>query len=226
MAGLGYKSFTTGDVLTAADLQGYAVDQSVMVFDDAADRTTDLASPSQGMVAFLNDSGTTWQYFGLYNASTNPGGAKVAGWYPTANTGVLFGTATRTTVSLTSYKIGASGFLLSELVDPLGWHSAASNTTRFTPNVEGLYEFSVTVQYATSTTGTIRRILALKNGSATPVASTNTEATASTYGASLTFGIYLNGTTDYMEFETVQNSTINLVVDAAVLMKFVRPVRV
>jgi len=224
MPGLGYKAFTTGEVLTAANLQGYAVDQSVMVFASAAARTTALASSSQGMVSFLNNSGTTWIYYGLYNASTNPGGALAAGWYPTGNTAVLFGTATRTTVSLTSYKIGDAGFTLAEKVDNLGWHNPSSNPTRFTPNVEGLYEFSVSVQYASNTVGTIRRILALKNGSATPVASSTGTAPASTYGTSLNFGLYMNGTTDYMEFETVQNATVNLTVDMSVLMKFVRPV--
>jgi hypothetical protein len=224
MAGLGYKAFTTGEVLTAANLQGYAVDQSVMKFDSAADRTTDLASPSQGMVSFLNDSGTTWIYYGLYNASTNPGGAKAAGWYPTGSTAVLFGTATRTTANLTSYKIGDAGFTLSELVDPLSWHRAVTNPTRFTGSVEGLYEFSVAVQYASNVVGNIRRILALKNGSATPIFSSTGTAPASTYGTSLNFGVYLNGTTDYMEFETIQNSGGNLAVDMNVLMKFVRPV--
>jgi len=224
MAGLGYRAFASGEVLTASNLQGYAVDQSVMVFATAADRTTALAVPSQGMLSFLNDSGTTWQYFDLYNASTNPGGAKAAGWYPTANTAVLFGTASRTTVSLTSYKIGASGFTLSEKVDPLAWHSSASNTTRFTPTVEGLYEFSVAVQYESNVTGTIRRIIAYKNGSATPEFSSTGTAPASTYGTSLNFGAYLNGSTDYFEFETIQNSGVNLSVDMNVLMKFVRPV--
>jgi len=223
MAGLGYKAFATGEVLTAANLQGYAVDQSVMKFDSAADRTTDLASPSQGMVSFLNDSGTTWIYYGLYSVS-NPGGAKAAGWYPTGSTAVLFGTATRTTVSLTSYKLGDAGFTLVKNVDNLGWHNPSSNPTRFTPNVQGLYEFSVAVQYASNTTGNIRRILALKNGSATPVFSSTGTAPASTYGSSLNFGLYMNGTTDYMEFETVQNSTVNLAVDMNVLIKFVRPV--
>ena len=224
MAGAGYNNFTVGSVLTASQVNTFLMDQSVMKFDSAADRTTDLASPSQGMVSFLNDSGTTWIYYGLYNASTNPGGAKAAGWYPTGSTAVLFGAATRTTVNLTSYKIGDAGFTLSELVDPLSWHSAVTNPTRFTGSVEGLYEFSVAVQYASNVVGNIRRILALKNGSATPVASTTGTAPASTYGTSLNFGVYLNGTTDYMEFETIQNSGGNLAVDMNVLMKFVRPV--
>lgn len=81
MAGLGYKLFSAGEVLTAANLQGYAVDQSTMVFASSAARTTALPAPDQGMISFLNDSGTTWQYFAPYNVSTNPGGIGSGGWF-------------------------------------------------------------------------------------------------------------------------------------------------
>jgi hypothetical protein len=86
MAGLGYKSFSSGEVLTAANLQGYAVDQSIMVFPTAADRTTALPVPSQGMTSWLNDTGVMETYYELYNVSTNPGGREVAGWYGTSRT--------------------------------------------------------------------------------------------------------------------------------------------
>ena len=36
----------------------------------------------QGNTVIRTDKGYTEQYFGLYNAGTNPGGATVAGWYP------------------------------------------------------------------------------------------------------------------------------------------------
>jgi hypothetical protein len=222
MAGLGYKAFTTGEVLTAANLQGYAVDQSVMKFDSAADRTTDLASPSQGMVSFLNDSGTTWIYYGLYNASTNPGGAKAAGWYPAPGSAALFGTATRTAANLTTYTVGAAGFTLSERVDPLGWHSAVTNPTRFTGSVEGLYEFSATAQYAASVAGVVRRLHLKLNGNLTY--SNQGYPAGSNYGTTVNGGIYLNGTTDYVEFDTVQDSGGNLALTCSVLMEFVRPV--
>jgi hypothetical protein len=55
MAGLGYRAFSSGEVLTAANLQGYAVDQSVMKFATSADRTTALPVPSEGMVTYLAD---------------------------------------------------------------------------------------------------------------------------------------------------------------------------
>jgi hypothetical protein len=56
VAGLGRKIFAAGEILTAADLQGYAVDQSVMVFDDATARTAAIPSPTEGMVTYRKDT--------------------------------------------------------------------------------------------------------------------------------------------------------------------------
>ena len=68
MAGAGYKLFNTGDVLTAAQVNTYLQEQTVMVFADAAARTTALASVlAEGMFSYLKDtdilqyySGSTW----------------------------------------------------------------------------------------------------------------------------------------------------------------------
>ena len=63
-AGLGFKEFTTGDVLTAADANGYLASQVVMVFADAAARTAAITSPQEGMISFLKDTNATQYYSG------------------------------------------------------------------------------------------------------------------------------------------------------------------
>lgn len=63
-AGLGFKEFTTGDVLTAADANGYLASQVVMVFASAAARTSAVASPQEGMISFLKDTNSTEYYSG------------------------------------------------------------------------------------------------------------------------------------------------------------------
>jgi hypothetical protein len=63
-AGLGYKEFATGDVLTAADANGYLASQVVMVFADAAARTSAIASPQEGMISYLKDTNATQYYSG------------------------------------------------------------------------------------------------------------------------------------------------------------------
>lgn len=63
-AGLGFKEFTTGDVLTAADANGYLASQVVMVFANSAARTAAIASPQEGMISYLKDTNSTEYYSG------------------------------------------------------------------------------------------------------------------------------------------------------------------
>jgi len=220
MAGLGYKSFSAGEILTAANLQGYAVDQSVMVFPSSADRTTALAAPSQGMVSFLEDSGTTWQYFELYNASTNPGGAKTAGWYPTGSQAVFFGTATRSAATGVSYAVGAAGFTYSELWDQLSWRDASTNPERIVPKSEGLYRATVSVQYQASAAG--NRFGALQRNSAD--LSMYQGAGANIRNFTMVGSQYMNGSTDYFNVAGVtQDSGGALTVAVQVLVEYIRP---
>jgi hypothetical protein len=60
-AGLGFKTFTTGEVLTAADTNGYLM-QGVLVFDDAAARDAAITAPAEGQFAYLKDTDVTTYY--------------------------------------------------------------------------------------------------------------------------------------------------------------------
>jgi hypothetical protein len=64
MAGAGYKNFTSGDVLTASQVNTYLMDQAVMLFATAAARTSALLAPSEGMVSYLSDSNSVEVYDG------------------------------------------------------------------------------------------------------------------------------------------------------------------
>jgi hypothetical protein len=83
MAGAGYLVFTAGQVLTAAQVNTYLNQQTLMVFASASARDTALASvKAQGMIAYLKDvhmltvySGTTW-------ASTGPIDGGFKSWTP------------------------------------------------------------------------------------------------------------------------------------------------
>jgi len=55
VAGLGRKVFTAGEVLEASEVNGYLMDQAVMVFADAAARTAAIGTPTEGMVTYLQD---------------------------------------------------------------------------------------------------------------------------------------------------------------------------
>ena len=62
-AGLGFKTFTTGEVLTAADVNGYLM-QGVLVFASEAARNSAITSPQEGQFAFTKDNNSLWYYSG------------------------------------------------------------------------------------------------------------------------------------------------------------------
>ena len=65
MAGAGYKLFNTGDVLTAAQVNTYLNEQTVMVFANAAARTSALSGVlAEGMVSYLQDTNAVEVYNG------------------------------------------------------------------------------------------------------------------------------------------------------------------
>jgi hypothetical protein len=62
-AGLGFKTFTTGEVLTAADVNGYLM-QGILVFANAAARSSAITSPQEGQYSFLKDTNALEYYDG------------------------------------------------------------------------------------------------------------------------------------------------------------------
>lgn len=75
----GYKTFNTGDVLTAAQVQYYLQNQSIMYFANAAARDAALTAGivQEGMFAYLADTnsttfynGSSWEGFGDQTLAT------------------------------------------------------------------------------------------------------------------------------------------------------------
>jgi hypothetical protein len=92
-AGLGFKDFTTGEVLTANDVDGYLM-QGVWVFASAAARDAAVTSPQEGNFCYLKDTNSTEYYSG--SAWVALGGAKIGQI-------VQATTTTSTTTTSTSY---------------------------------------------------------------------------------------------------------------------------
>lgn len=63
MAGSGFKTFVTGEVLTAADTNGYLM-QGVLVFASATARDAAITAPTEGMYCYLKDTNVTYYYDG------------------------------------------------------------------------------------------------------------------------------------------------------------------
>ena len=62
-AGLGFKDFATGEVLTAADVDGYLM-QGIWVFASTAARDAAVTAPAEGNFAFTKDTNSLWYYDG------------------------------------------------------------------------------------------------------------------------------------------------------------------
>lgn len=73
-----FKTFNSGDVLSASDVQTQLMNQSVMVFANSTARGTAIPSPVQGMMTYLSDSNSLF----IWNGSA---------WVGAVNTGSLNG---------------------------------------------------------------------------------------------------------------------------------------
>lgn len=62
-AGLGFKTFNTGDVLTASEVNGYLM-QGILVFANTTARDAAITSPQEGQFAYTKDNNSLWYYTG------------------------------------------------------------------------------------------------------------------------------------------------------------------
>ena len=65
----GFKVFSTGEVLTAADVNDYLMEQSIGIFASSTTRDSQISSPIEGQFAYLSDSNTLTYYTGSSWAS-------------------------------------------------------------------------------------------------------------------------------------------------------------
>jgi hypothetical protein len=84
-AGLGFKDFVTGEVLTAADVDGYLM-QGIWVFASNAARDAAVTAPAEGNFAFTKDTNSLWYYDG-------------AAWVASGATGDIEGVTAGTGIS-------------------------------------------------------------------------------------------------------------------------------
>ena len=168
MAGAGYKLFSTGDVLSASDVNTYLQQQTVMVFASAAARTTALASVlAEGMVTYLKDTDVVEIYTGAAWVSLDDPNA-IQNSIVDAKGDIITATADNTPARLA---VGTNGQTLvadSTASTGLKWATPASGgwTTLETITLSGT---SVTTSATLS--GYKQIVLQLSNGAASANAS-------------------------------------------------------
>ena len=118
-AGLGFKDFVTGEVLTAADVDGYLM-QGVWVFASAAARDAAVTSPQEGNFAYLKDTNVTTYYTGSAWANLDTTGMT----NPMTTTGdIIYSSPGSTPVRL---GIGSTGNVLTVASGVPSWAAPAS----------------------------------------------------------------------------------------------------
>lgn len=143
MAGAGYKLFNTGDVLTAAQVNEYLMQQTVMVFADAAARTTALSGVvAEGMISYLKDTNAVEVYNGsAWVASDDPNA--IQNTIVDAKGDLITATAADTPARLASS--GVNGDVLTvdtSTATGLKWAAAAASSPLTTKG--DLYTYSTT----------------------------------------------------------------------------------
>ena len=103
MAGAGYRTFQSGEVLTANNVQTYLMDQAVQVYAGTAERGSAVPTPSAGMVAYSTATGLQ-----VYNGSA---WVDVGGGYGAATGGQSTATATISGVDYTILTFNSTGTL-------------------------------------------------------------------------------------------------------------------
>ena len=198
-APLGFKTFATGDVLTAADTNGYLM-QGVWAFANAAARTAAVTSPQQGNMSFLKDTNSTEYYNG-------------SAWVAVA------GSSTPTAVGAEVFRTSTQSLSAATLT-AVSWSSAGTNTntiwsagspTRFTiPSGKGGVYCVTTSLTFNNASGQVQ-LYVYKNGSAVSNMSYVTALNASNINGGSMTAILTLAAADYIEIYVNSNNAAQIV---------------
>jgi len=144
-AGLGFKTFATGDVLSAGDTNGYLM-QGVLVFASAAARDAAITSPQEGQFAYLKDTDVTTYYTGSAWANLDTTGMT----NPMTTTGDTIYSSSGSTPARRG--IGSTGQVLTVSGGIPVWASPAGGLTLIKTQTIGTTVSSVAVTSAFSST--------------------------------------------------------------------------
>ena len=181
MAGLGRKVFTAGEVLTAANVQGYLQDQVVQVYASSAARSSALGTAvSEGMVAYLSDTNAVQYYDGAAwtDVSASISGGTAGQAYVSGGTAAPgFG---KVTTTFTTKPVSTVSAAYTAVAGNANGIIVANGTAAYTLTFPDLLSIGDTVEVYRDSSGTVT--LAAGTG-------VTTWAGAGTAGTAVTFKI-------------------------------------
>lgn len=190
----GYKDFTSGSTLAAADLEDYCELQAVMRFNDAATRATALSSvKTEGMATYLIDTntlsfhvtGTTWSTVGPISGAltawsptltqssavtktvTHGAYTRLGRWVSAYCTLAVTGSGTSSNAISVSLPVTAATSTATVGTGYLVDASANAGSGGFWPGVAVLASSTTAVLYATSSSGNTAGSLLIGSGANT-----------------------------------------------------------
>jgi len=136
MAGAGAKLFNSGDVLTAAQVNTYLMDQTIMKFDSVSARDAAFGGAgeptlAEGMFAYTTDTNTLWLYTGSTDGWVNVLGSSI-GQQALSNRNVIINGAMQVAQRGTSSTgLTGAGYFTADR-----WNMFASSLGTWTQSVE------------------------------------------------------------------------------------------
>ena len=155
MAGLGRKVFTANEVLTAADTNGYLMDQTVMVFDSASARSSAIGTPTEGMMSYLKDTNSVEKYTGSAweGVDTAPSGGTAGQAYVSNGTATpSFGDVNNAFIQTAATAITAA---FTATVNEKNEYIIAGGTAAFTITIPDVLDVGDQISILRTSSGTV-----------------------------------------------------------------------
>lgn len=102
---VGRKEWNADDVLSAADLEGYLMDQAVTIWSNSTTRNSGILAPIEGQISYLQDV----NLFQAYNGSAWVDQNSLGGTAVAATSSLTAGTATYSVTSGTAVNANKVG---------------------------------------------------------------------------------------------------------------------